>query len=214
VSVSRLAVAVIVLASMSPAGWALACSCVWAGPFTAVAPGQPLVVLGEVLSYRRNSMAVKVREVVQGAESRDTIRIWGDDGAQCRPYVTGFPRGTTWLFAVRPLPDQPGDYVISVCGAFWLEVRGDQAVGRITARQHDAPLESAPLSEVPARQRHRARGDRSARGLLPDTAVVHEPDLALDHLLAVLSVLHGHPLEIEVLGVDRALVDDLVELGS
>src|SRR2546425_8831125 len=54
----------------------------------------------------------------------------------------------------------------------------------------------------------------SALGLLPDPAVMHQPDLALDDLLAVLGVLHGLALEVEVLRVDRLLVEDLVELGA
>src|SRR5580765_3466531 len=51
-------------------------------------------------------------------------------------------------------------------------------------------------------------------GLLPDAAVVHQADLAPDDLLPVLGMLHRRPLEIEVLGVDRLLVEQLVELGA
>src|SRR5438093_4210448 len=50
--------------------------------------------------------------------------------------------------------------------------------------------------------------------LLPDAAVVHEPDLAPDDLLAILLVLHGRAVEVEVLRVDRLLVEELVELGA
>src|SRR3990170_8068375 len=48
----------------------------------------------------------------------------------------------------------------------------------------------------------------------PDAAVVHQADLLLDDLLPVLGVLHGRPLQVEVLRVDRLLVHDLVELGA
>src|SRR6266478_2982127 len=54
----------------------------------------------------------------------------------------------------------------------------------------------------------------SALGLLPDPAVVHQLDLPLDDLLAVLGVLHRLALEIEVLRIDRLLVEELVELGA
>src|SRR2546428_1920542 len=58
------------------------------------------------------------------------------------------------------------------------------------------------------------RGARSSPGGLgPDVAVVHELDLAPDHV-AVLRVLHRRALEVEVLGIDRLVVDDLVELGA
>src|SRR5215510_14274523 len=54
----------------------------------------------------------------------------------------------------------------------------------------------------------------SALWLLPDPAIVHQLDLPLDDLLAVLGVLHGLTLEIEVLRIDRLLVEKLVELGA
>src|SRR5262249_19631264 len=60
----------------------------------------------------------------------------------------------------------------------------------------------------------RRRTTDSALGLRPDTPVVQEADLALDDLVAVLGVLHRCPLEVEILGVDRLLVEELVELGA
>src|SRR5205814_916778 len=65
----------------------------------------------------------------------------------------------------------------------------------------------------PARPGTRRPAARSALRLLPDAALVHQPDLPLDDLLAVLGVLHRRALEVEVLRVDRPLVEDLVELG-
>src|SRR5262245_16047844 len=53
----------------------------------------------------------------------------------------------------------------------------------------------------------------SPLGSLPDIAVVHEPDLSLDHLVAILGVLHRRPLEVEILRIDGLLVEELVELG-
>lgn len=152
-----------ILAVPSPA---MACTCHWGGPFAKVALGQELVVYGEVLDYYRHSMEVKVLEVLKGKEDRGTIRIWGDNGALCRPYVTSFPIGTRWIFAVSSFPkdmgeDQPPsfwdrflsrsskrDYAISVCGDFWVAVRGERAVGRITTPQHSQILEWVPLGEL------------------------------------------------------------------
>ena len=45
---------------------AFACSCMWAGPFSKVAPGKELIVLGEVMDHYKNSMDVRVIEVPQG----------------------------------------------------------------------------------------------------------------------------------------------------
>ncbi|HET7854679.1 MAG TPA: hypothetical protein VFM04_09515 [Candidatus Methylomirabilis sp.] len=130
---------------------AFACSCMWAGPFSKVAPGKELIVLGEVMDHYKNSMDVKVIEVLKGTEERKSIRIWGDNGALCRPYVSHFPVGTTWLLAVFPMPEKTlggREYAISVCGEFWLEVRGDRAVGRITVKDYSNFLEWVPLNDM------------------------------------------------------------------
>jgi hypothetical protein len=127
----------------------LACTCMWAGPFTKVALGTELVVFGEVRSHDRTSMDVTVLDVLKGAERRRVIRVWGGDGAACRPSVTGFPPGTRWILALRRFGEpRPRDYGISYCGEFWLEVRGAEAVGRITVADHGQIQESAPLAAV------------------------------------------------------------------
>ena len=135
------------LVTLLAPGVALACSCMWSGPFTKVALGTELVVLAEVRSYYRHSMDVAIIEVLKGGEDRREIRVWGDSGALCRPYVTAFPRGTRWIFALKREPGTR-DYIISVCGEYWLEARGDQAVGRITVAEHGGIKESAPLVDV------------------------------------------------------------------
>src|SRR5262249_21129242 len=76
----------------------------------------------------------------------------------------------------------------------------------------------ATIHEPSARAQGECRGDAAAPRdsplrFLPDAPLVHEPDLAPDDLLAVLRVLHRRALEIEVLRVDRPVVEDLVELG-
>ena len=135
------------LATLLAPGVALACSCMWAGPFTKVALGTDLVVLADVQAYYRHGMDVTVLDVLKGTEDRPVIRVWGDTGALCRPYVTAFLRGTRWILALKREPGTR-DYIISVCGDYWLEVRGDQAVGRITVAEHGKIKESAPLADM------------------------------------------------------------------
>jgi len=141
---------------------AFTCSCMWAGPFSKVALGKELVVLGEVLDHYKNSMEVRVIEVLKGTEEGKMIRIWGDTGALCRPYVSHFPVGTKWLFAVQKTTGEQAsslwerlfpsvhksDYAISICGDFWLEVRDGRAVGRVTVEHYSNFLEWVPLSEM------------------------------------------------------------------
>ena len=51
-------------------------------------------------------------------------------------------------------------------------------------------------------------------GWNPDIAFVHELDLAFDHLLMILRVLHRLALEIEILGINRLLIEKLIELRA
>ncbi|MGH7419244.1 MAG: hypothetical protein ACREKB_15825 [Candidatus Rokuibacteriota bacterium] len=137
------------LVTLLAPGVALACSCMWSGPFTKVALGTDLVVLAEVRSYYRHGMDVAIIEVLRGGDDRREIRVWGDSGALCRPYVSAFPRGTRWIFALKRLGEPTArDYAISVCGEYWLEVRGGQAVGRIAVVEHGRMTESAPLPDM------------------------------------------------------------------
>ena len=148
---------------------AAACSCLWGGPFSKVALHKEVIVLGEVVSYYKNSMDVQVIEVIKGKEKRGTIRIWGDNGALCRPYVSLFPIGTTWLLALSALPTKTvgeqlklgseegfisspdnKEYDISVCGEFWLKVRREEAVGRITVNHDSKLVERVPLKDIVA----------------------------------------------------------------
>ena len=138
--------ALTLLAALLVPGAALACTCMWAGPFTKAALGSQLVVLAEVRSHDRRRMDVTVVDVLRGAERRRVLTVLGGDDASCRPPVAGFPPGTRWLFALQRTPEH--DYGLSVCGEFWLEVRGDQAVGRITTAQFSQALQSAPLADV------------------------------------------------------------------
>ncbi len=155
----------VVLLLLSPTPSAQACSCSWAGPFASVAPSADLVVRGKVLSYDKNSLKLQVLEVLRGKESRKTIRVWGDNGAQCSPYVTAFPIGTEWILAIRrttsgvspgyfPRDGIPGewkksaDYRISICGEFWLQVVGQNAVGIVHGKLADGPKERIPLGDV------------------------------------------------------------------
>ena len=182
----RAVLAVALLVNLTLPGGAVACSCVWGGPFSKVALHKAVVILGEVLSYHKNSMEVQVIEVIKGTEDRKTIRIWGDNGALCRPYVTHFPIGTMWLFAISALPTKTvseqlksgseegfisssgnKEYAISVCGEFWLKVRHEEAVGRITIDDQSNLMERVPLKEIIAWLRSNGTALRLSTTLVP-----------------------------------------------
>jgi hypothetical protein len=142
------------------ASTALPCSCpplapgaTHAAPFLDVAPGSDLVVVAEVLRYsgKRHTSAripeamdVAVRQVFKGAERRSTLRLRGDTGVLCRPYVTKFAPGTVWVFALHRAPEKRGEYALSACGEHWLRVTDDRVRGYI----HSDPSQTGPEVEV------------------------------------------------------------------
>ena len=108
----------------------LTCTCVWGGPFLTVGAREGLIVRATVLSYSAHAMEVEVHETFKGDASAARIRIWGDTGALCRPYVTKFPVGTEWVFAVGTNPDRAeGAYAINGCGEYAVKVEKDRVSG-------------------------------------------------------------------------------------
>jgi hypothetical protein len=156
--------AVVSIAALtSVPGAAHACSCMWAGGFLAVAPKAELIVRARVVEYHgRNrkvdlAMDIEVLEVLKGTSmpARATLRVWGDNGALCRPYVSAFARGTEWIFAIRPLaasrePEaaRGGDFYIPGCGAYWLRVDADRARGHIHGGAPGTPAQEESLETI------------------------------------------------------------------
>jgi hypothetical protein len=110
-------------------------------------------------------MNVQVLEVIGGACNAPTLRVWGDSGALCRPYVNAFPAGTEWTFAVRKLDGgTPADYDISVYGPFLCaggQRRRDWCVvSQESSRRTEQAGADATLAEF--RARFRAAESRSA----------------------------------------------------
>jgi hypothetical protein len=108
-----------------------ACSCTDEGGFLQVVDRSHTVVSGTVAAHQGAAlplfMTVEVDRVLQG-EAREVIRVFGDDGALCRPYVTTFDVGERFVWALSPDGD---DFSVSVCGTYWLTVEDDVAVGRL-----------------------------------------------------------------------------------
>jgi hypothetical protein len=97
------------------------------------------------------AMDAEVLERLKGGPLARDIRIWGDDGALCRPYVRGFPRGSEWILAIRPLAaEMPGrpDYFIPGCGAYWLKVDNGRVRGHISAGAPGLPEQDLSLDAV------------------------------------------------------------------
>ncbi len=180
-----------VTATFFASGYALvACDCPWRGPFLAVAPDLPLVVRARVLSFQGKgtaagqplSMDVEVLEVLRGEPPASPLRVWGDDGMLCRPYVTHFPVGTQWILALNGPGSKPGmtpGPAISICGEYWLRVEGDTAVGCIDSPERTA-VQRIALAELRARLAAAAKAESDpprARGRASFTGEVRAGDL-------------------------------------
>ncbi len=108
-----------------------------------------LVIRGKVLEYnwyqydlqgqryknkqepkgRPLSMTVEVQEVYKGKITSRQVVVWGDNGMICRPYVTQFPIGTEWVFALSPDSwTKKGEIAISVCGEYALQVQNNRVL--------------------------------------------------------------------------------------
>ncbi|PSB35127.1 hypothetical protein [Chlorogloea sp. CCALA 695] len=112
--------------------------------FVQLAKRSQLAIRGKVIKYhwskndqeqkgRPRAMIVEVKEVYKGVTKLAKVTVWGDNGMQTRPYVTQFPIGTEWVLALsKDYWTQKGELAISGCGEYWLQVKGNNVVGKVT----------------------------------------------------------------------------------
>lgn len=124
-----------------------ACECLWGGPFTAVQGSSDLVISGEVIRGKGNSVDISVEEVLRGTEYSPDIRIWLKTGELCRPDRETFPSGSRWVMALHRIeedvpdgfdPGTPnvsygriGDYALSSCGGYYLSLTENFVSGNL-----------------------------------------------------------------------------------
>lgn len=117
------------------------CKCGADEPFLTVVHRSDFIAVVRVEKYYKidgfeRAVDARVMRILNGTEKRKRIRIWGDDGKLCRPYVTSFPLKTEWVMALRPNSidkEDTDDYAISVCGEYSLSCAPDSVFGRIDA---------------------------------------------------------------------------------
>ncbi len=115
---------------------AFACDCDYQGEFLTVAPKTELVALIKVTRYLSfnfkdvygklvpQAMEAEIITIYKGKETRQTIIVWGDNGAECRPYLSVFNVGGYYVIAFdkNSGDSTTKDYYISNCGTYWLSV--------------------------------------------------------------------------------------------
>ena len=93
-------------------------------------------------------MDLKIEEVLRGPADLKSLVVTGDNGAECRHYVTQFPVGTRWVFAVSQYSGT-ADLAISRCSESALFYDGAAVTGAINtdSQRHLSP-ETIPLAEL------------------------------------------------------------------
>jgi hypothetical protein len=127
-----------------------ACDCESQGHFLTVSPKSKLVALVKVNSYLtfKNiydkqtpmSMEVEIIKVYHGQETRKTVKVWGDNGKQCRPYLNIFKTDNYYVIAFeQDSKENPLDYAISNCGDYWLTADNEKkiATGSVSEKQNE-----------------------------------------------------------------------------
>ena len=139
---------------------AFPCTCKDNKPYRDVTPFASVIVLVKVtrfLTYKQvndiqvpMSMEAEIIEIYKGKERRRTVKIWGDNGLLCRPYLNKFLPGNYYVMGLFKstgnykdnVQEKFGDYWISICGEYTLEVDWvrKRAKGRIDAVTTELPL--------------------------------------------------------------------------
>ena len=116
---------------------AFSCSCfhTWNDSFRLTARTSEFVALIKVISFDHYleddyyhekipySMTVEIIEKYKGDENRKFIRIWGDNGILCRPYLTEFEINGYYLAAPIPIENTVNtDYEFFICRTDYLTV--------------------------------------------------------------------------------------------
>lgn len=96
------------------------------------------VVLGVKVGVLAHGMDVRILQVFSGpVQVDDTLRVWGDTGLLCRMYCDTWEVGDTVIWGFRITDqlggalEQPDDYLISVCGTYWLDYTAGVVSGPI-----------------------------------------------------------------------------------
>ena len=142
------------------------CECLWRGSFSEVQATTDLIVSATVIASKGNSIDLAVSQVLRGQDPPEPLRVWLQTADYCRPDVSLFPLGSSWLMALQKIteeapdgfnPNTPNisygrldDYSLSSCGGYWLRVTGDLVTGNLVKapRWERAPPMTPVLLEL------------------------------------------------------------------
>lgn len=108
---------------------AVGCDCGWGGDFLKLSNETAIIFQFEVLGHekldreRDEILIAKVLKIYKGELENDTVRLRGDDGHYCAPYVSQFEVGEKYM--VQIMRTDWKDLWLSNCGEFDLAIKGD-----------------------------------------------------------------------------------------
>ena len=123
------------------------CSCLWQGSFAEVQAQTDLVAAVTVLGGKGNSLDLTVDRILRGREFNEEVRLWLKARDYCRPDAEAFPTGSRWIMALYRITEEVpggfnadtpnisygriGDYRLSSCGGYWLQLHGNRVMGNL-----------------------------------------------------------------------------------
>jgi len=119
--------------------YAFTCSCINPPTYceTMQSESSDLLIIGFKFMDIYHGMSIKIVQVLEGNETRDTITVWGDNGILCRHYSSLFAMNDTLIFALHNCDlygnsmEQLDHYQISSCGVYYLDYFNGQVIGSI-----------------------------------------------------------------------------------
>ncbi len=134
-----------------------ACSCEWIGPFLEAGAIGDVIIKGKVKRFGgsmkiydnndvKQFMIVEVQKVLKGNVRKKKIKIWGDDGSSCRPYIEEFELNRAYILSLESNreiesdkygfgeymahdKEKKKDYAISFCYESYIAVHNDTVYG-------------------------------------------------------------------------------------
>ena len=112
------------------------------------------IILGVKVAQEAHGMDVRVLETISGTpQPEDVLRIWGDCGLLCRYYPDTWEIGDTVVWALKFTDlmgnglcgtslEQEGDYMISICGTYFLNYNDGMVTGPIADGVDELPYPS------------------------------------------------------------------------
>lgn len=141
----------------------LACSCFGPQTFCGTLDPQPpefpepqwwvpdAIVLAVKVSEEAHGMDVRILETISGdPQPGEIIRVWGDCGLLCRHYPGSWADGDTVVWALKFTDlmgnglcgtslEQEGEYMISICGTYFLNYNNGTVTGPIADDVNELP---------------------------------------------------------------------------